>query len=152
MTEYRIPATLRREVWNRAGGTCEYCRSQARFAMQPFSVEHIVPRNREGQTHSGNLALACQGCNNHKYNKTHACDPVTGELVPLLHPRRQAWSDHFAWNDDASLILGLTPVGRATVMALRLNREGLVNLRRVLFAAGEHPPPEPQPLPGDGGK
>ncbi len=23
------------------------------------------------------------------------------------------------------------------------NREGLVNLRHVLFAAGEHPPPEP---------
>jgi hypothetical protein len=33
--------------------------------------------------------------------------------------------------------------GRATVEALRLNREGLVNLRRILYAAGEHPPAEP---------
>jgi hypothetical protein len=143
MTEARIPVTLRREVWDRAGGICEYCRSQARFAMQPFSVEHVVPRSQGGQTDLGNLALSCQGCKNHKYNKIRLFDRVTGESVSLFHPRGHAWGDHFAWNDDASLILGLTPVGRATIMALRLNREGLVNLRRILFAAGEHPPPGP---------
>jgi hypothetical protein len=38
------------------------------------------------------------------------------------------------------MILGVTPVGRATVDTLQLNREALVNLRRVLVAAGEHPP------------
>jgi hypothetical protein len=48
----------------------------------------------------------------------------------------------FAWNADFTLIIGLTPTGRATVETLQLNREGLVNLRRVLCAMGEHPPSE----------
>ena len=38
------------------------------------------------------------------------------------------------------LIIGLTPTGRAMVETLRLNREGLVNLRRLLYAAQKHPP------------
>jgi hypothetical protein len=37
------------------------------------------------------------------------------------------------------LIIGRTATGRATVEALHLNRPELVNLRRVLRAAGEHP-------------
>jgi hypothetical protein len=50
--------------------------------------------------------------------------------------------DHFAWSDDFTLVIGLTPTGRATVEKLQLNRSGLVNLRRVLRAVGEHPPAE----------
>ncbi len=44
MPERRITAQQRRAVVERAQGCCEYCRSQQRFAMQAFSVEHIVPR------------------------------------------------------------------------------------------------------------
>lgn len=89
-----------------------------------------------------NLALACQGCNNHKHVKTEALDPVNKELVPLYHPREQRWRDHFAWDEECTRIVGLTPTGRATVEALQLNRGCLINLRRVLYAMGEHPPPE----------
>ena len=39
-------------------------------------------------------------------------------------------------------MIGLTPTGRATVETLRLNREGVVNLRRILFLVGLHPPEE----------
>jgi hypothetical protein len=127
-------------VAERAGGCFEYCRSQDRFAMQAFSAEHIEPRSRRGESHLENLAWACQGCNNHKYSKTSARDPLTGEIVPLFHPRRQRWVDHFAWNQEGTLVLGLSPIGRATVEALQLNRKGLVNLRRILFAIHEHPP------------
>ena len=140
---------LKREVWHRAGGCCEYCRSQARFAMQSFSVEHIIPRSRGGEFCSDNLALACQGCNNHKYVRTEASDAVSGNTVALFHPRRHRWRDHFAWSDDAMLIIGLSPTGRATVAALQLNRQALVNLRRVLIGAGEHPPPDPLDSGGD---
>ena len=142
MPEKRITSQQKNDVVERAKGCCEYCRSQARFAMQSFSVEHIVPRSRDGKTEIENLALACQGCNNHKYTKTKGRDPVNGDLVPLYHPRVQKWRDHFAWNEDCTLIIGLTPVGRATVEALCLNRDGLVNLRRVLYAMGTHPPAE----------
>lgn len=110
--------------------------------MQPFSVEHIKPLNRGGATALDNLALACQGCNNHKYTKIEERDPASSDTVPLYHPRRQRWRDHFAWSDDFTLIIGLTPSGRATVEALQLNREGVVNLRRILYAMGEHPPAE----------
>jgi hypothetical protein len=142
MNEERVPAALRTAAAVRARDCCEYCRSQARFAMQAFAIEHIDPRSQAGATSLENLALACQGCNGHKYNKTHSFDPVSGETVALFHPRKQSWRDHFTWNDDCTLIVGLTPTGRATVEALRLNRAGLVNLRRVLYAGGEHPPAE----------
>jgi hypothetical protein len=71
-----------------------------------------------------------------------AVDPDSGEVVPLYNPRQQRWSDHFAWDSTYSLVIGLTAVGRATVAALRLNRQGVVNLRRLLVPIGEHPPKE----------
>lgn len=43
------------------------------------------------------------------------------------------------WSDDETLIIGLTPIGRATIVKLELNREGVVNLRELLHAIGKHP-------------
>jgi hypothetical protein len=132
--------TLREYVSRRAKERCEYCRSPAAFAHQSFSLEHVRPRSRKGQRTPENLALSCQGCNNHKYNRTRVHDPVSGNTVPLFNPRKHLWMEHFAWSADGTLVLGLTHIGRATAEALRLNRVPLVNLRRVLIAAGEHPP------------
>jgi hypothetical protein len=139
-----ISLRVRQLVTDRARGCCEYCRSQARFAPESFSVEHITPRNVGGQTVERNLALSCQGCNNHKAIRTIARDPVTGLQASLFNPREENWSEHFTWSDGYTLVQGVTPTGRATVAALRLNRRGLVNLRRVLYAMGEHPPAEPE--------
>lgn len=137
-----ISPQFRQAVIERAHDCCEYCYSQAKYAKQSFSVEHIAPRSRGGETISRNLALACQGCNNHKYNKVEGRDPITGKNVPLYHPRNQQWKDHFSWNDDFTRVIGITATGRATVEELGLNRDGLVNLRRILYEAGEHPPIE----------
>jgi hypothetical protein len=60
----------------------------------------------------------------------------------LHNPREYRWRDHFTWSDDCVGIIGLTPIGRATVAKLQLNRPGVVNLRRALHLAGEYPPPE----------
>lgn len=79
------------------------------------------------------------GCNQHKGIQTSASDPISELAAPLFHPREQEWEAHFAWSDDFTIIVGLTPTGRATVIALQLNRIGGVNLRRVLYAIGEHP-------------
>src|SRR6266852_447903 len=127
----RPKKSVRDFVFRRAQGRCEFCRSPAAFAHQSFSLEHIRPRSRQGKESPANLALSCQGCNNHKYNRTKARDPVSAKIVMLFHPRRHQWVDQFAWSDDAAHILGLTAIGRATVEALQLNREALVNLRRV---------------------
>ena len=141
MSDQRVPTELRQRVIERAQGCCEYCRSQSAYATQSFSVEHILPRARGGTTTLDNLAQACQGCNNHKYDKTEARDPVSGQIVPLFHPRRDHWDEHFTWSDDFTLIVGLTPTGRATIETLLLNREGVVNLRQLLYTIGKHPPP-----------
>src|SRR5947209_3171895 len=128
MNKKRPTSGQRKAIWERAQGCCEYCRSQAEFDSYTLTVEHIIPWNRNGMTELSNLALSCMGCNNHKATKVDGLDPETGEVVPLYHPRMQAWYDHFAWSDDFDMIIGLTPTGRATVVVLHLNRRGVVNL------------------------
>jgi hypothetical protein len=108
-------------------------------------LEHIVPRSRGGLTELVNLALCCQGCNNHKYNHISGIDPRTDQSEPLFHPRKQRWDDHFRWSQDLLMIEGITPTGRATMVRLQVNRAGPVNLRRKLIEYGEHPPPIPDP-------
>ena len=39
MSEIRVTAKQKKVIAERANGCCEYCRSQARFAIQPFSCE-----------------------------------------------------------------------------------------------------------------
>lgn len=140
MTESRLSVSQREAVIRRACSCCEYCRAQEQFSPDPFSVEHIIPLSKGGVSTLDNLALSCQGCNGRKYISTHAIDSVTGEEAPLYHPRLHQWSDHFVWNADYTQVLGITPTGRATVEKLQLNREGLVNLRRILYPLKLHPP------------
>ncbi len=142
---------LRDTVERRARGCCEYCHSPAKYSTHTFSLDHIVPRSQGGPTALDNLALACQGCNSHKYNKTQSSDPFTKQLVNLFHPRKQRWQEHFAWDERFERIIGLTASGRATVEALQLNRAELVNLRKLLYAAGEHPLPDVDDTPDASG-
>lgn len=137
--ESHISSQQKAEVKQRARYCCEYCYSQENYSPDTFSVEHIIPLVKGGTNLSDNLANACQGCNNHKFVSIAAIDPLTGEIVPLYHPRQQDWTVHFAWNEDYTLLLGLTPTGRATIEKLELNRKGVVNLRRLLHAKGLHP-------------
>ena len=103
-------------------------------------MEHIVSVARGGSNALDNLALACSGCNGHKYDKAEALDPTTKQIVLLFHPRRQEWNEHFEWSEDYTNVIGVTATGRATVNALQMNRTGLVNLRRALYILGKHPP------------
>jgi hypothetical protein len=134
------PSEIRAQVFERARGCCEYCQSQRDFSHDDFSVEHITPRSAGGTDDLENLAMSCQGCNNRKYTALEAIDPVTGIRVALYHPRLEAWTTHFVWSADTTLMIGLTSTGRASIMRLELNRSGLVNLRRALVVAGVHPP------------
>jgi hypothetical protein len=81
-------------------------------------------------------------CNSFKGAQTHARDPVSGRRVRLFNPRRQRWSRHFAWSDVGEQIVGRTTCGRATVIALRLNNEIAMQVRRHWMTAGWHPPKE----------
>jgi len=140
MKDYKLTEEFKNSVRLRAKNCCEYCISQEKFATQKFSIEHILPISKGGKNNLDNLALACQGCNNHKYNKTEGYDQLSDQFVSLYHPRKNNWRDHFRWNNNYDLIIGLTPMGRVTVTILHLTREGLVNLRQILYPIGEHPP------------
>lgn len=110
--------------------------------MDPFSVDHVQPWSAGGATEEQNLAWACLGCNAYKQDSLRAIDPASGSDSVLFNPRKDRWPEHFAWSDDRTRVVGLTPAGRATVHLLRLNREGLLNLRRALTHIGQHPPQE----------
>jgi 5-methylcytosine-specific restriction endonuclease McrA len=140
MSSEYVPVALKQLVFDRARGLCEYCRSQAKYAIDPLVIDHIQPVSRGGQTQADNLALSCQTCNNYKYNFTEAPDPATAQLAPLFHPRLLEWNQHFTWNEDTTQMLGITAIGRATVARLQTNREGVINMRRVLAIMDEHPP------------
>ena len=136
----RVPESLRKLAAERAANCCEYCLSQQRFAPDPFCAEHIVPRALSGPTNSENLAWSCLGCNSLKHTHISGVDPGTGHEVALFHPRQDQWTSHFVWDAEYVRVIGVTPKGRATVHALQLNREPLLNLRRILRAADLHPP------------
>jgi HNH endonuclease len=127
-------------VAHRAYFCCEYCLSQHGLSNDDFAVEHIIAKAQGGGDALDNLAFACQGCNSRKYTAIEAIDPVSNTLVPLYHPRHDVWGNHFIWSDNFEEMIGLTPTGRATIGRLDLNRPRLVNLRRALRIAGEHPP------------
>lgn len=140
MSRERVPPSLKKAVIERAQSCCEYCTSLARYSTSPFAIDHIIPLSRGGKTVLDNLALICQGCNGSKYNKVTAVDPITNRPLPLFHPRQHQWREHFAWNQSCTHMIGLTPIGRATIGTLQLNRPELINLRTVLYAIGDHPP------------
>jgi 5-methylcytosine-specific restriction endonuclease McrA len=95
MSSEYVPVALKQLVFDRARGLCEYCRSQAKYAIAPLVIDHIQPVSRGGQTIADNLALSCQTCNNYKLNKTEAIDLATGQLAPLFNPRLQGMEPAF---------------------------------------------------------
>ena len=68
-----------------------------------------------------------------------AIDPVSGQIVSLYNPRIHIWEDHFSWNETYTLMLGISPIGRAIIKKLKLNRDEVVNLRTLLASVGLHP-------------
>ena len=135
----RIPATLARLVRKRARDVCEYCRLPQSSQEATFHVDHIQPSAADGTTTAGNLALACVTCSLRKAARTEARDPQARKLVPLFHPRRDRWSEHFRWTRGWRLV-GQTPKGRATIAALGMNRPAIVAIRCALAALGRFPP------------
>jgi hypothetical protein len=131
---------MQAQVRDRARALCEYCHTAEQWQYVPFTVDHIVPLAQGGTTILENLALACFHCNRRKSIQMTAQDPQSGVDVPLFNPRRHVWSEHFVWSVDGLLLLGLTPIGRATITALALNRERIVAIRAADIAVGRHPP------------
>lgn len=138
---------MRQEVARRANHCCSYCHSQEQVAGMLFTVDHIIPQALGGSDDLDNLCLACWDCNRIKQAHVTGVDPSSGNRVPLFHPHRQRWPDHFAWDQDGAVIIGTTEVGRATVEQLQLNRPFLVRARRQWIRVGWHPPVDTSDAP-----
>lgn len=127
-------ARLKIQVRRRAHFCCEYCQFPERFAELRFQVDHIVPQQHGGPTVSANLAWSCLRCNKHKGPNLSGIDPATGQVVRLFHPRNDRWVEHFVWNQ--AKLVGLTPVGRATVNVLQINSPDAALVREALLDEG----------------
>lgn len=111
--------------------------------MARLEIEHLVPVAKGGSSEESNLWLSCPLCNRHKGDRTDAVDPETGESVALFNPRLHVWAEHFRWSADGIRILGITPVGRATVAALHLSNDpDALVVRGYWVSVGWHPPKE----------
>ena len=128
----------RAEVAARAGHRCEYCHLPARGQVATFPIDHIDPRSAGGGTDLGNLASACPHCNAHKWTTVESADPSTGRPIRIFHPRTDDWAEHFEWLGDG-ILSGKSPTGRATIAALKMNADDMVELRRLLAALALFP-------------
>ena len=135
-----ISKSVRQQVINEAGYRCEYCRTSSRLTGMPLVMDHILPSSLGGNDERENLAACCYRCNEFKGAKITANDPVTNESVSLFNPRLQGWLDHFEWANGGTHIIGITAIGRGTVLALRLNNEDVIQARAIWISLSWHPP------------
>lgn len=136
----KINAILRERIRHQAGNRCGYCLGRQELVLGVLEIDHILPAAAGGSDDEDNLWLACRACNNAKGSRKDAIDPLTGQVVPLFNPRKQNWWDHFYWSASGVEIVGLTSIGRATVVALELNNTVSLMVRRNWVVAGWHPP------------
>ncbi len=140
MSPQRLSDENQQIVRQRAKYLCEYCHSSEKWQYVAFTIDHIKPVSHGGSENIDNLALACFHCNRQKSNQVEADDPTTGITVPLFNPRLEDWSTHFRWSLDSLYIQGITAIGRATISALKLNRERIIIIRSADLIVNRHPP------------
>jgi hypothetical protein len=149
----------------RALDACEYCLMPTTGPTTgKFHVEHIVARGnwrayqigtlrgplrrrdrllRASANHIANYAWSCSFCNEGKSNETMG--RYGGRFVRFFDPRYDNWPDHFAFlpSSEYGVIVGVTPIGEATVEGLGFNDGGVESplaTRYVAIIKGMYPP------------
>jgi hypothetical protein len=132
-----VPEPLRRLVFERANGCCEYCRLGHEDNFVSHEVDHIIAEKHRGETTADNLCLSCIDCNRHKGTDFASIDLETGQVALLFDPRRDQWNDHFRLNGPE--IEPRTPQGRVTVFLLDMNSLTQLAKRAELIEINRYP-------------
>ena len=85
---------LRAILWDKGGGRCWYC-GVAINPFSEFSIDHIVPQERDGGEGYDNLVGCCRSCNYSKRTKTleefrSLCERKVDHCEPFT-PRQLAY-------------------------------------------------------------
>jgi 5-methylcytosine-specific restriction endonuclease McrA len=103
----------RRNIFARDGNRCQYCGKN--FPTSELSLDHVVPRSRNGPTSWENVVCACVACNVRKGGRTpHEAHmkltrpPTRPKRSPLLavklgNPKYESWKtflDNAYWSVD----------------------------------------------------
>ena len=103
----------RRNIFARDGNRCQYCGKN--FPTSELSLDHVVPRSRNGPTSWENVVCACVACNVKKGGRTPAEAhmkltrlPTRPKRSPLLavklgNPKYESWKtflDNAYWSVD----------------------------------------------------
>ncbi len=136
----KISPRIREQVRQRAAFLCEYCHTNERWQLVPFTVDHLLPVSDSGDDALENLALACFHCNRYKSDRRTVFDTPTQTEIPLFNPRQMLWAEHFVWSADGLRVLPQSEIGRATIELLDLNRERILRIRQDDVLVNRHPP------------
>ena len=92
----------KREIFRRDGYHCQYCGRTSSH----LTLDHVVPRHREGRYEWENLVSACPQCNRHKGNRTPWEAGMDLQSIPAEPPasalylygqylkRNQVWAEY----------------------------------------------------------
>lgn len=78
-----------RGVYQRDDYTCQYCGQKKR--REDLSIDHVIPKSRNGKTSWENCVTACFKCNNKKSDRT----PHEAGLQLAKNPVKPNWSPVF---------------------------------------------------------
>lgn len=67
----------------RDGRGCVWCRRELDLASGDATVDHLIPRSKEGPNRLENLAVACRSCNHARANRSARAWAIRCELVGL---------------------------------------------------------------------
>lgn len=72
----------RAEIFHRDSHICQYCGKKA----VPPTIDHVIPKNQNGEHSWENVVCACERCNRHKAGRT----PAQANMLLLSMPKRPA--------------------------------------------------------------
>ena len=75
----------RHNVFERDNNTCQYCNKV--FSREMLNLDHIMPRDRGGQTNWENIVCSCIPCNTRKGNRL----PHEAGMSLIRKPKRPRW-------------------------------------------------------------